>query len=205
MCISSILKQMAEGNKKKNSFSVGALRVLFNYLELLRKTYYITTDSRRGGKIMNLYEIEAEMLTCISEDGEVIDLEKLDALTMERNSKVSNIACWIKDLKAEAEAIKAEKQNLDKRQKVAENKAASLREYLAGFLNGEKYKDARVSISYRKSTAVQIDEDMDIKRLPEEYLKVTVEPSKTAIKEALTNGVAVEGCTLIENNNIQIR
>lgn len=154
---------------------------------------------------MNLYEIEAEMLTCISEDGEVIDLEKLDALTMERNSKVSNIACWIKDLKAEAEAIKAEKQNLDKRQKVAENKAASLREYLAGFLNGEKYKDARVSISYRKSTAVQIAEDMDIKRLPEEYLKVTVEPSKTAIKEALTNGVAVEGCTLIENNNIQIR
>ena len=154
---------------------------------------------------MNLYEIEAEMLTCISEDGEVIDLEKLDALTMERNSKVSNIACWIKDLKAEAEAIKAEKQNLDKRQKVAENKAASLKEYLAGFLNGEKYKDARVSISYRKSTAVQIAEDMDIKRLPEEYLKVTVEPSKTAIKEALTNGVAVEGCTLIENNNIQIR
>ena len=154
---------------------------------------------------MNLYEIEAEMLTCISEDGEVIDLEKLDALTMERNSKVSNIACWIKDLKAEAEAIKAEKQNLDKRQKVAENKAASLREYLAGFLNGEKYKDARVSISYRKSTAVQIAEDMDIKRLPEEYLKITVEPSKTAIKEALTNGVAVEGCTLIENNNIQIR
>lgn len=154
---------------------------------------------------MNLYQIEAEMLTCISEDGEVIDLEKLDALTMERNSKVSNIACWIKDLKAEAEAIKAEKQNLDKRQKVAENKAASLREYLAGFLNGEKYKDARVSISYRKSTAVQIAEDMDIKRLPEEYLKVTVEPSKTAIKEALTNGVAVEGCTLIENNNIQIR
>ena len=154
---------------------------------------------------MNLYEIEAEMLTCISEDGEVIDLEKLDALTMERNSKVSNIACWIKDLKAEAEAIKAEKQNLDKRQKVAENKAASLREYLAGFLNGEKYKDARVSISYRKSTAVQIAEDMDIKRLPEEYLKVTVEPSKTAINEALTNGVVVEGCTLIENNNIQIR
>ena len=154
---------------------------------------------------MNLYQIEAEMLTCISEDGEVIDLEKLDALTMERNSKVSNIACWIKDLKAEAEAIKAEKQNLDKRQKVAENKAASLKEYLAGFLNGEKYKDARVSISYRKSTAVQIAEDMDIKRLPEEYLKVTVEPSKTAIKEALTNGVAVEGCTLIENNNIQIR
>lgn len=154
---------------------------------------------------MNLYEIEAEMLTCISEDGEVIDLEKLDALTMERNTKVSNIACWIKDLKAEAEAIKAEKQNLDKRQKVAENKAASLKDYLAGFLNGEKYKDARVSISYRKSTAVQIAEDMDIKRLPEEYLKVTVEPSKTAIKEALTNGVAVEGCTLIENNNIQIR
>ena len=154
---------------------------------------------------MNLYQIEAEMLTCISEDGEGIDLEKLDALTMERNSKVSNIACWIKDLKAEAEAIKAEKQNLDKRQKVAENKAASLKEYLAGFLNGEKYKDARVSISYRKSTAVQIAEDMDIKRLPEEYLKVTVEPSKTAIKEALTNGVAVEGCTLIENNNIQIR
>lgn len=154
---------------------------------------------------MNLYQIEAAILDCINEDGEVIDLDRLDALEMERDSKISNIACWIKDLKAEAEAIKAEKQNLDKRQKAAENKASSLKDYLAGYLNGEKYKDARVSISYRKSTAVQIDEDMDIKTLPEEYLKVTVEPSKTAIKEALTNGVAVEGCSLVENNNIQIR
>lgn len=155
---------------------------------------------------MNLYEIDEAILGCVDmETGEVIDIEKLEALELERDSKISNIGCWIKDLKAEAEAIKNEKQSLDKRQKAAENKAEQLKKYLMGYLAGAKYKDARVSISYRTSTSTEIDEDLDLNTLPEQFKKVKIEASKTEIKEALQKGEVIPGCRLVENTNIQIR
>ena len=65
---------------------------------------------------MKLYEIDNAILDCIDlETGEVIDTERLDALNMERDAKVENVACWIKDLMAEANAIKVEKLALAQR------------------------------------------------------------------------------------------
>ena len=155
---------------------------------------------------MTLYDIDLGIMECVDQEtGEVIDIEKLQALEMERDSKISGIACWIKNLKAEAEAIKAEKQNLTKRQQVAENKAESLKEYLSVYLNGAKYKDARVSISYRKSTTVEIDENVDLRKLPEDCQKITIEPRKTVLKEKLEDGQEFDGVRLVENSNIQIR
>lgn len=155
---------------------------------------------------MNLYDIESAILECVDQEtGDIIDIERLEALEIERDKKISNIACWIKDLKAEAEAIKKEKQALDARQKASENKAEQLKSYLAGFLGGAKYKDSRVSISYRSSVSTEIDEGLDLNTLPDEFKKITVEPSKTAIKEALQNGQTIEGCRLVEKSNIQIR
>ena len=88
---------------------------------------------------MKLYEIDEAILNCIdTETGEIIDADQLDKLQMERDTKLENVACWIKDLKAEAEAIKTEKQILANRQKVAENKAESLKKYLAYALDGKK-------------------------------------------------------------------
>ena len=105
-------------------------------------------------KSMNLYDIEKEIMECIDEEtGEIIDIEKLDALTMERDTKIENICLWIKNLKADAVALKAEKDHFAARQKAAENKAESLTKYISNFLNGDKYKSARVTVSYRKSEA----------------------------------------------------
>ena len=124
---------------------------------------------------MTIYEIEAAILETVDEEtGEIIDLERLEALEMERDRKISNVACWIKDLKAEAEAIKAEKQALEKRQKAAENKAERLKEWLQGILQGEKFKDSRCSISYRKSEKVVFAEDFAYVTLPDHMKKVTV-------------------------------
>ena len=90
---------------------------------------------------MNLFEIDNEIMNCIDEEtGEVIDIEKLDDLQMQREEKIENICLWIKNLKAEAEALKEEKDNFAKRQKAAENKAESLKQYIESYLNGEKYK-----------------------------------------------------------------
>ena len=77
---------------------------------------------------MKLYEINNAILDCIDmETGEIIDIDKLNKLEFEREAKIEGVACWIKDLKAEAEAIKTEKQALAERQKVAENKVESLK------------------------------------------------------------------------------
>ena len=58
---------------------------------------------------MNLYEIENEILKCVDEEtGEIFDVEKFEALELARDVKIENICLWIKNLKAEAEALKLE-------------------------------------------------------------------------------------------------
>ena len=155
---------------------------------------------------MTLYQINEAIMECVDvETGEIIDLDRLNALEMERDTKISNVACWIKDLKAEAEAIKAEKQALDKRQKAAENKAERLKEWLQSILQGEKFKDSRCAISYRKSERVDFADSFDLNTLPDSIKKVTIEPRKTEIKDYLKTGATIEGVELVESSNIQIR
>ena len=158
---------------------------------------------------MKLYEIDNAILDCIDmETGEVIDIEKLNELQLERDTKIENVACWIKDLKAEAEAIKAEKQALAERQKVAENKAESLKKWLAYALNGEKFKTAKCAISFRKSESVEVT-DAGIKSLMKEHDELLTykapEPNKTAIKQALKDGLNVDGVQLVQKTSTIIK
>ena len=153
---------------------------------------------------MKLYEIDEAIMSCIDEETvEIIDSEKLDKLTMERDKKIENVACWIKDLKAEAEALKAEKQAFEERQKVAENKAESLKKWLAYALNGEKFKTVRASVSFRTTDKVEI---ADIYKLDENYLRYK-EPDadKDAIKKAIKAGQEVAGATLVKNTSVIIK
>lgn len=160
---------------------------------------------------MNLYEIDANMMAAFEaaidqETGEVLDEEALDAfqnLQMEWDAKVENIACYVKNLKAEAAALKAEKDSLAARQKVAERKAERLTRYLSGYLNGTKFDSPKAKITWRKSEAVQVD---DVTLLPEEYL-VYAAPTvnKVDIKAALKSGKDVPGAQLIQNMNMSIK
>ena len=153
---------------------------------------------------MNLYQIDDAVMSCIdSETGEIIDEEKLNSLEMERSQKIRNIALWIKDLKAESDALKAEKMEFAKRQSVAENKMESLKRYLYSALGGQKIKETEYTISYRKSQAVEIT---DISALPKGYL-VIQEPvaNKQMISENLKKGTVVPGAQLVEHESIIIR
>lgn len=151
-----------------------------------------------------LYEINEEILNCVdTETGEIIDPEKLSRLQMDFDDKVEGIALWIKDLLSDAAAIKAEKDKLADRQRVCENKAKNLKEYLSGFLAGQKFCTPRVAISYRKSESVSVS---DVGKIPKEYLKYKEpEPDKTKIKNALKIGENIPGAELIENQNILIK
>ena len=152
---------------------------------------------------MTIYEIDQAIMECVDlETGEIIDTEQLDKLQMERDTKLENVACWIKELKAEAEAIKAEKQILANRQKVAENKAESLKKYLAYALDGKKFSTAKCAVSFRNTESVEITPE-GLEALMKEHDELLTykapEPNKTAIKQAIKDGLNVAGVQLVQN------
>lgn len=153
---------------------------------------------------MNIFQIDKAIMDCVDmETGEVIDAEMLDSLQMERDKKIENVALWVKELQAEADAIKKEVANLNERKKTAENKIESLIKYLVYALDGNKFKTPRVSVSYRKSESVMIT---DINALDKRFLRYKApEPDKTAIKNAIKSGeLIVDGARLVINQNMQI-
>lgn len=153
---------------------------------------------------MNLFEIENEIMNCWDQEtGEILDSDRLDQLEMERDTKIENIALYIKNLTADAEALKAEKQSFAERQKAAENKVESLKKYLATYLAGQKFSTPRVAISFRKTSSVNVT---DISQLPEEFLKFAdLMPDKTAIKAAIKAGTSVAGAEIVEGKSMSIK
>ena len=153
---------------------------------------------------MTLYEIDQKLLDCIDlETGEILNEERLNELQMERSEKLEKVALWIKELNAEADALKAEKQAFADRQKAAENKAESLKKWLANALAGEKFKTTKVMVSFRKTKSVEVS---DIFALDENYVKYS-EPTadKAAIKKAIEAGEIVKGAQLVEGTSISIK
>ena len=153
---------------------------------------------------MNLYEIDAEILGCVDiETGEIFDVDKFEELSLTRDAKIENICLWIKNLKAQAEALKAEKDSFAQRQKAAETKMESLKRYIAGYLEGTAFESAKVKVSFRKSESVEIMEGAVI---PDEYLRFKEpEVNKAELKAALKSGVKIEGVSIVENQNLQIK
>lgn len=156
---------------------------------------------------MTLYEIIKEIADFhfnIDEDtGEILNVMQLDELEMARDEKAENVALYIKNLRAEAEAIKAEEKALASRRKQTERKAESLAGYLQYCLGGDKLKTPRVAVSYRKSQRVECD---DISMVPEKYLRYKdPELDKAAIKEAIKDGRDDTGCRLEDYTSMSIR
>lgn len=154
---------------------------------------------------MNLFELNQAVrdfeLEIDEETGEILNADALDFLELERDTKIENIALWIKNLKAEAEAVKKQKEAFYQREKALTNKAERLKEYLANNLMGEKFKTDRVVLSWRKSQAVEVDDNFSDER----FIKYEPKISKSEIKDALKSGEVIEGARLIENNSLQIK
>lgn len=131
----------------------------------------------------------------------------LDIKGAELETKGISVACVVKRLNATAEEIDKEIERLTKMRKKIQGTTERLKDGLkaawlaAGIVKTESVK---VTISFRKSEQVTIDNDGD---LPEEYKReiVTVKPDKTAIKAAIKAGKEVSGAHIEECLNIQIR
>lgn len=169
---------------------------------------------------MTLYDIDAQIaaLDCAAEDDMLIDAETgelisvsqaLDALRMEREAKVENVACWVKNLCAEADAIREEENRLVKRRKAAETKAANLKAWLLSAMTREdgttdKLKTGRVAVSVKRNPPSTVVDDA---LLPSTYkvAKITYQANKELIKRELLSGGEVPGAHLEYGRSVVIK
>ena len=170
---------------------------------------------------MTLYDIDAQIaaLDGAAEDDMLIDEETgelvsvaqaLDALRMEREAKLENVACWVKNLSAEADAIREEENRLVKRRKAAETKAANLKSWLLAAMTREdgttdKLKTGRVAVSVKRNPPSTVVDDEEM--LPWEYktVKQIVAQDKAAIKAAILAGEEVPGAHLEYGRSVVIK
>lgn len=158
---------------------------------------------------MNIYEIDNAMFSLIDEEtGEIKDYEAFEELQMQREEKIENTALWYKNLVAESKAIREEEKALAERRKSLENKAESLKNFVNRTLNGNKFSTSKVAISYRKSTAVEVDDefiDYAMKNNSDLLTYKQPEPNKAVIKEMLRGGFDIPHAELVERNNMSIK
>lgn len=157
---------------------------------------------------MTLYEIDKALadfeFEIDEETGEILNAADLDELKMARDDKIEGISLWIKNLEAEKEAVKNEKNNFADREKRLGKKIDSLKGYLTYALDGQKFSTPRVAVSFRKSESVHITDEYLI---PDEYkiFMVVKKPDKGVIKDALKKGKEIMGVELVEKRNVQIK
>ena len=160
-----------------------------------------------------LYEIDQEILDCVDQDtGEILDTEKLDALQMEREAKLEGVALWIKDMKAEAAAVKEEADKLTARKKALENKMEGLKAWLLMALNGEKLNTPRCKVYQTHNQRVVIDDEKALidmfmaTSLGEKFLRMKdPEIDKTALKDSMKQGYEYEFAHLEETESVVIK
>jgi chromatin segregation and condensation protein Rec8/ScpA/Scc1 (kleisin family) len=136
--------------------------------------------------------------------------DTLEGLSGDLEVKATNVALFVRNLEASADAIEqAEKQMADRR-KALENKSNKIREYLlANMLRTgiRKIDCPYLSLTVKKNPpAVEIlNPDM----IPAQYLEIPEPPpptiSKKLIKEALSNGVEVDGARLTQSKRLEIK
>lgn len=158
---------------------------------------------------MNIYEIDNAMFSLIDEEtGEIKDYEAFEELQMQKEEKIENTALWYKNLVAESKAIREEEKALAERRKSLENKAENLKNFINRTLDGNKFSTSKVAISYRKSTAVEVDDefiDYAMKNNNDLLTYKQPEPNKTVIKGMLQGGFDIPHAELVERNNVSIK
>ena len=164
---------------------------------------------------LTLYEINDEIValenalfSSLDEDTGEVDTDiakQLNEMQIIQQGKLNNIAIVNEKINDNVALAKAKMKNLKEYIEKQEKAQQRLLDYVSNNLEvGKKYDLGIHSISWRKSEAVEIENENDI---PKEYMteKITLTPNKTKIKEAIKGGAEVKGCKLVERQNLQIK
>jgi hypothetical protein len=138
-----------------------------------------------------------------------LDLDTLEGMSGELEVKAQAVGHMIRSIEANAAAIKQWAQDAQDRARSAQARADALREYLSTNLQAcgiSKVEGPGIALSFRKSTAVVIDEPALI---PASYMRVPEPPpplpDKKAIGDSLKAGEAVPGAHVETRLNLQIK
>lgn len=154
-----------------------------------------------------LYDLIASGQAVNEETGEVDEtvLEQIELTEKDIDKKIEGTAIFIKQLEADAEALKQEKLRLEKRQKTLVNTAERLRKNLLRNMvaQGKKiFSTTKAGINIRDDEYVNI---YDENKIPEQYVRVKKEISKVDIKNAIKAGQEVAGAEIAIRKNIMIK
>jgi len=132
-------------------------------------------------------------------------LDELEAVQMDFEKKVLNTACWIINLRASAQAMKDQANEIVKRADALNKKADSIEAYLEKNVpHDHKFEDSRVKVSWKTSKKVVVE--CDITDLPEKFIRFPdPEPKKDELKKAIAAGEKFDGVSIETNYNLQIK
>ncbi len=164
--------------------------------------------------MLKLYEYDERIEKALSEGineetGELVNFELLEQLACEKDEKIKHVALAILNMEAEAKAYYDLVDKYTKKHKTVTNKIKSLKQYLTTYADKEKYTFPECNITFIESyetviTDKEAFEKYAIIRHKELYEKV-IKPNKSAIKEAIRNGIKVKGVKVVKKSNIQIK
>lgn len=179
---------------------------------------------------MQLYKIahEYEQALTAMQDDESLTPEVIeDSLTVIKDdfdTKAINISYAIKNLEAEANAIREAERNMAARRHAIEKHYKNIKNYL--FTNMEQCEISEIkcphfSIKIKKCPPSVPKEipgyDADIlmqicekalltSHIPmAAYVRLSIEPDKTRMKEALQNGKTIQDVKLVQKNRLEIK
>ena len=158
---------------------------------------------------MNLYNIKNEYLAIAQEltEGELTpELEQALIIT-EANlqEKAINYGYVIKNFESEVDIIETEIKRLNDLKKARVNAVEKLKNNISdamqlfGIL---EVKAPTFKMNFRKSESVEIYDGLDPEFIVE---KVSYQPDKIAIKNAIKEGKTVNGASIVTNFNLQIK
>jgi hypothetical protein len=160
---------------------------------------------------MNLYTLttEAKMLASLLETEELTsELEAMLVINQQQLSEKSiNYAKMILNLEADSDAIDNEIKRLKAMKEAKDRAIDRMKEAVRQAMLSagiDKIESSLFKLSLRRSEAVEV---VNIDQLPESLVvvKKTVSADKVKIKEAIKNGISVEGAVLVENFNLSIK
>lgn len=149
------------------------------------------------------YDIEVALETDGELPGDISD--RFGALEVERERKISDLACLIKHKEAFSNALKAEADKLYERAGKVQRSIDWLENYLASNMQpGERFEDARCRISWRQSKAIEITDESLV---PPEFWRTREVRSvdKVSIAQRMAAGEQILGATVVTRNNLQIK
>jgi hypothetical protein len=134
--------------------------------------------------------------------------DSLSLIKTDFDSKAINVGSFVKNLESNIKAMRDAESSIANRRKILQNKIDSIKEYLK--TNMEKCGITHIHSPYfdiklkKNPQSLQLLNEVNI---PMEYFeKVTITHlDKAKIKEDLKQGIKINGCSLVQNNRVEIK